>query len=260
MRVDLNTDTGEAFGRWKICDDEALLPYVSSANVACGTHAGDPLVMESITAACARHGVGMGAHPGFPDLQGFGRREMRMSPAEIEAFMMYQIGALRVFAEYHGQPLTHVKPHGSLYNMASVDESIAMAVARGVARSMRKGETLVLVGLANSLMIDAAKRIGIPVASEGFCDRGYTSDGNLAKRGTPGALISEPSEVAKRAVQMVTQGKVTSMDGTHVPLKVDTICIHSDTPGALDIAVCVCSALKEAGIEITGIRKAIGIE
>jgi UPF0271 protein len=259
MRVDVNTDTGEAFGRWKICDDESLLPYVSSANVACGAHAGDPLVMESITAACARHGVGIGAHPGFPDLQGFGRREMRMSPGEIEAFIMYQVGALRVFAEHYGKTLTHVKPHGALYNMASVDEAIAKAVARGVARSTRKGETLVLVGLANSLMVDAAKKAGIPVASEGFCDRGYTSDGNLAKRGAPGALISDVREVAKQAVEMVTEGKVTALDGTRVSLKVDTICIHSDTPGALQIAACVNSALKEAGVEITGIREVVGI-
>lgn len=260
MRVDINTDAGESFGRWKIGDDESLLPYVSSANVACGAHAGDPLAMERMAAACARHGVGLGAHPGFPDLQGFGRREMRMSPSEIEAFMMYQIGALRIFAEYYGTPLTHVKPHGSLYNMASVDESYAEAVARAVARSTRRGETLVLVGLANSLMTDAAKKVGVPFASEGFCDRGYTRDGNLVKRGTPGALISQVSEVAKRAAQMVTERTVTALDGTQVPLRVDTICIHSDTPGALDIAAGVNSALKEAGVEIVGIRKVIGID
>jgi UPF0271 protein len=260
MRVDLNTDTGESFGRWKICDDESLLLYVSSANVACGAHAGDPLVMDSIAAACARHGVGIGAHPGFPDLQGFGRREMRMSPSEIESFMMYQIGALRAFAEHYGQALTHVKPHGSLYNMASRDEAVAEAVARGVARSTRPGENLVLVGLANSLMMDAAKKVGIPAASEGFCDRGYTSDGNLAPRGTPGALVTDVAQVARRALEMVTEGIVVALDGTRVSLRVDTICIHSDTPGALDIAVAVNSALTGAGVEITGIRKVIGVE
>lgn len=259
MRVDINTDMGEAFGRWSICDDEALLPYVSSANVACGAHAGDPMVMDRIASACARLGVRIGAHPGFPDLQGFGRREMKMSPAEVEAFVMYQIGALRVFAEHHGQALTHVKPHGALYNMAAGDLDMARAVARGVARSSRKGEDLILVGLAGSLMIDAAKELGIPCASEGFCDRGYTKDGTLAKRGTPGALITEPREVAERAVQMVTRGKVRALDGSQLSMRVDTICIHSDTPGALEIAASVKRALEAAGVEITGVREVIGI-
>jgi UPF0271 protein len=260
VRVDVNTDTGESFGRWKMWDDESLLPYVSSANIACGAHAGDPLVMDSMTAACARHRVGIGAHPGFPDLQGFGRREMRMSPSEIEAFMMYQIGALRVFAESHGQVMTHVKAHGSLYNMASVDVAVAEAVARGVARSTRPGENLVLVGLANSAMIDAAEKVGIPAAAEGFCDRGYTADGNLARRGTPGALVTDLAEVAKRAVEMVTIGSVTALNGTRVKVRVDTICIHSDTPGAQDIAIAVNRALKEAGVEIVGIRRVLGVD
>lgn len=256
----MNTDTGESFGRWTICDDESLLSYVSSANIACGAHAGDPVVMDRMAAACAEKGVGIGAHPGFPDLQGFGRREMRMSPGEIEVFVVYQIGALRAFAESRGQNLTHVKPHGSLYNMASVDEGIALAVARGVARSTRKGEKIVLVGLANSLMIEAARKVGIPAASEGFCDRGYTRDGNLAKRGTPGAVVTDVEAVARRAVSMVTEGAIASLDGTKVSLKVDTLCIHSDTPGAIDIAIAVNRALREAGIEIAGIKKVVGAE
>lgn len=259
MRIDLNTDTGESFGRWRIGDDESLLSFVSSANIACGAHAGDPLVMDRMAAVCKEKGVGIGAHPGFPDLQGFGRREMRMSPAEIEAFMMYQIGALRVFGESCGQALTHVKPHGSLYNMASVDEHVALAVARGVARSTRRNESLVLVGLAGSLMIDAAKRLGIPAASEGFCDRGYTADGNLAKRGEPGALLTEIEAVAKRAVDMATKGAVVALNGTEIPVHADTLCIHSDTPGALDIAKAVNRALKEAGVEVVGIQKVIGL-
>lgn len=259
MRIDINTDTGESFGRWRMGDDESLLAYVSSANIACGAHAGDPVVMDRVAAACAEKGVGAGAHPGFPDLQGFGRREMRMSPSEIESFVMYQIGALRVFVESKGRTLTHVKPHGSLYNMASVDEAAAQAIARAVARSARKGENIVLVGLANSLIIESARKAGIPAASEGFCDRGYAPDGNLARRGTPGSLVTDAESAARRAVDMVTKGTVTALDGTEVSLKVDTICVHSDTPGAVEIAAAVRSALAKAGVEIAGVRRVLGI-
>lgn len=259
MRIDVNTDTGESYGRWRLGDDESLLTYVSSANVAGGMHAGDPVVMDRTVAACVRSGVAIGAHPGFPDIQGFGRREMKMSPAEIEAYVMYQVGALRAFAESQGAPLTHVKAHGSLYNMASVDDAIATAIARGVGRSTRNGEALVLVGLAGSRQLWAAEKAGIPCASEGFCDRAYSSDGNLVPRGVQGSIITDLATIGQRAVGMVRDGALTAIDGKPLRLKVDTICIHSDTPGAAAIAKAVNQALKAAGIDIVPVRKVLAL-
>jgi len=258
-RIDVNTDTGESFGRWRLGEDESLLTYVSSANVACGMHAGDPVVMERTVSACAANGVAVGAHPGFPDLQGFGRRQMKMTPSEVEAYVIYQVGALRAFTESRGLGLTHVKAHGSLYNMASVDDGIALAIARGVARSTRKGENLVLVGLAGSTQLWAAEKTGVPAAPEGFCDRAYGSDGNLVPRGVQGSVITGLDQVAARAVSMVREGTLTSIDGKPVNLKVDTICIHSDTPGATEIARAVNQALKAAGIEVVPLHEVLGL-
>ena len=259
VRIDVNTDTGESFGRWHLGDDTRLLSYVSSANIACGMHAGDPVVMDKVVSDCAKSGVAVGAHPGFPDLQGFGRREIRMSPAEVESFVMYQVGALRVFAESRGAGLTHVKAHGSLYNMASVDDALAMAIARGVGRSTRKGEHLVLVGLAGSRLLWAGNQLGLPVAAEGFCDRAYQSDGNLVPRTAPGAVVTDIGAIAKRAVGMARDGSLKAIDGNDLKLKVDTLCIHSDTPGSVDIAKAVKSALKAAGIEVVSLHRVLGL-
>jgi UPF0271 protein len=258
-RVDVNTDTGESFGRWRLGDDESLLSHVSSANIACGLHAGDPLVMDRTVAACVERGVAVGAHPGFPDLQGFGRREMKMSPAEVEAFVVYQAGALRAFLESRGSGMTHVKAHGSLYNMASVDDDVALAVARAVGRSTRKGEHLVLVGLSGSRLLWAAEKAGIPSAAEGFCDRAYQSDGNLVPRGVPGSVITDLEEIAARAVGMVRDGQLAAADGKQLEVKVDTICIHSDTPGAAQIAGAVNAALRAAGIEVAQLHRVLGL-
>ncbi len=258
-RIDVNTDTGESFGRWRLGDDASLLSHVSSANVACGMHAGDPLVMDRTVAACVEKGVAVGAHPGFPDLQGFGRREMKMSPPEVEAFVVYQVGALRAFLESRGTGMTHVKAHGSLYNMASVDDGTALAIARGVARSTRKGEHLVLVGLSGSRLLWAGQKVGIPSAAEGFCDRAYTGDGNLMPRSVPGSVITDLDQVAARAVSMVRDGRLTQADGKQLELKVDTICIHSDTPGAAQIARAVNEALRAAGIEIVQLHRVLGL-
>lgn len=258
-KIDVNTDTGESYGRWRLGDDESLLTYVSSANIACGMHAGDPPAIDKMVAACVDAGVAIGAHPGFPDLQGFGRREMKMSPTEIETFVMYQVGALRVFAESRGAGLTHVKAHGSLYNMAAVDDQMALAVARGVARSTRNGEHLVLVGLAGSRLLWAGDKIGIPKAAEGFCDRAYSSDGNLVPRGVPGSMVTDLEAIAGRAVGMVRDGRLTTIDGKQLDLHVDTICIHSDTPGASAIAKTVNGALKAAGIEVTALHALLGL-
>ncbi|MGE5580327.1 MAG: LamB/YcsF family protein [Bacillota bacterium] len=259
MKMDVNTDTGESFGRWQLGDHARLLPYVSSANIACGMHAGDPPVMDQVVSDCLSAGVAVGAHPGFPDLQGFGRREIKMSPKEVESFVMYQVGALKVFAESHGAGLTHVKAHGSLYNMASVDDALAMAVARGVARSTRRGEHLVLVGLAGSRLLWAGQKLGLPVAAEGFCDRAYTSDGNLVPRSVPGSLVTDLAAIAERAVGMARGGAITAIDGSRLSLKVDTLCIHSDTPGAVEIAASVSSALKSAGIEVVPLHRVLGL-
>jgi len=258
-RVDVNTDTGESFGRWRLGDDESLLRYVSSANIACGMHAGDPLVMDGTVAACAKHGVAAGAHPGFPDLQGFGRREFKMSPAEIEAYVMYQVGALRPFLDSRGLVMTHVKAHGSLYNMASVQDEMALAIARGVARSTRKGERLVLVGLSGSRLLWAGEKAGVPTAAEGFCDRAYGAGGNLVPRGMPGSVITDLDQIAARAVGMVRDGRLTAADGSQLELKVDTVCIHSDTPGATRIAEAVNGAFRAAAIEIVQLHKVLGL-
>lgn len=248
--IDLNTDTGEGFGRWVLGDDDLLLSYVTSANIACGLHAGDPVVMDRLSRSCAEKGVSIGAHPGFPDLQGFGRREIRMTPSEIESFIVYQVGAIKAFACSLGKPLTHVKPHGSLYNMAASDEEVALAVARGVARCVNPGEELILVGLAGSLSLHAASKLGLPHASEAFCDRAYNSDGSLMNRHKPGAVLQDPSEIAERAVSMVTQGSLVSADGKLLTLKADTLCIHGDTPGAANIARTVRESLEKAGVGV----------
>lgn len=246
-RIDINADLGESFGRWTLGDDR-LFSYISSANVACGMHAGDPVVMTKTVELCLEHKVACGAHPGYPDIQGFGRRKIEMSPAEIESFVLYQIGALQAVARARKVPLTHVKPHGALYNVASVDEKVARAVARGVALA---DENLVLVGLAGSVLLDAAKASGLRAASEGFCDRAYTATGDLVPRSVPGSVITDLDIVAMRAVDMVVNGSISAIDGTQIQLKVDTICIHSDTPGALAIAQKVRTALETAGVEIS---------
>ncbi len=248
-RIDLNTDAGESFGRWQLGSDE-LFDWVSSANIACGMHAGDPLVMNRVMDICIQKGVAPGAHPGFPDIQGFGRRNLGMSPKEIENYVLYQIGSLRVFAESKNKSLTHVKPHGALYNLAARDESIALAVARGTARA---SENLILVGLAGSLVKEAATKVGIPFASEGYCDRAYHSDGTLVSRTQPGAVITDVLEIAGRAVRMVLGETFCSVEGSELHLSVDTICIHGDTPGAEIIAQAVRQHLEEARISIASL-------
>jgi 5-oxoprolinase (ATP-hydrolysing) subunit A len=240
--IDLNADVGESVG-----DDEGVLPLVSSANIACGFHAGNPAVMRSTVQLAHRHGVAVGAHPGFHDLEGFGRREMPVSTAELEDLVAYQIGALAGVAANEGVRLSHVKPHGALYNMAARDSAMADAIARAV-RAV--DSSLVLFGLSGSQLIAAGERAGLAVASEVFADRGYRPDGSLAPRGTPGAVMTEAAAVAARAVEMASRQSVTAVDGASVSVKADTICIHGDTPGAAALARAVRDALAAAGIEI----------
>ncbi len=247
MPIDLNCDMGESFGRYTLGHDEAMMPYITSANIACGLHAGDPLVMERTVRLAQGHGVGIGAHPGFPDLQGFGRRVMQLTPEEAEAFLLYQIGALAAFAQAAGAELVHVKPHGALYNLAAKDRPLAQAIARAVARFSRR---LILVGLANSLLIEAGLEAGLPVAREAFADRAYEADGSLRSRRLPGALLQDPAQAAEQAVRIARDGLVVAYTGEKVPVQAETICLHGDTPTAAQIARTIRDRLETAGIEV----------
>ena len=253
MRVDLNADLGEAFGAYAMGADEAVLAYVSSANVACGFHAGDPTVIDRTVARAVRAGVAVGAHPSHYDLRGFGRREIAADPAEVEADVVYQVGAVAAFARTHGSHLTHVKPHGALYNQAARDDALARAVARGVARFSRD---LVLVGLAGSAaMRRAADAEGLRFAAEAFADRAYDAGGRLVPRSRPGALITDPASAAAKAVRIVCEGAIVSVDGTPVPTSADTLCLHGDNPHVLEIARAVREALDAAGVTVQALAR-----
>jgi len=246
MKIDLNCDMGESFGAYRLGDDAAILPFITSANVACGFHAGDALVMRATVGLCAAAGVRVGAHPSTPDLQGFGRREMSLTPEEAEAFVLYQVGALAAFTRAAGVALTHVKPHGALYNQAARDPALAEAVARGVARFSRD---LVLVGLAGSALVAAAAAAGLRPASEGFPDRAYDPDGSLRSRRLPGAVLHDPAQIAANAVRLATEGIATP----HGQVAVDTLCLHGDNPAAVSAAQAVRKALAQANIEVVGL-------
>jgi UPF0271 protein len=247
VQIDLNADVGESFGAYRYGDDEGVIPSISSANIACGFHAGDPAVIRATVQLALRHGVAIGAHPGFQDLSGFGRREMRLSAAEVEDIVAYQVGALAALAAVQGSRLSHVKPHGALYNMAARDAGMAEAVARAV-RAV--DASLVLFGLSGSQLVAAGERAGLRVASEVFADRGYQPDGSLAPRGMPGAVITEVADVVRRAVDMATAQTVAGVDGAVIRVKADTLCIHGDTPGAAALARAVRSALVAEGIDV----------
>jgi UPF0271 protein len=246
-KIDLNCDMGESFGAYSLGNDEALMTFITSANIACGYHAGDPLVMDRTVRLAAQHGVSIGAHPGFPDLVGFGRRAMQLTPDEIENDVLYQVGALAAFARSAGVELAHVKPHGALYNLAAKDIEVARSVVRGVARV---GRNLIVVGLAGSVMIEAARETGLRVAREGFADRAYESDGTLRSRKLEGAVIHDPETAAERAVRIARDGVVIAYTGEEIPLQVDTICVHGDTPDAIEIVKVVRQRLAEAGVEV----------
>ena len=247
MSIDLNCDMGESFGRYTLGTDTEIMPYITSANIACGLHASDPLVMDRTVRMAKDQDVGIGAHPGFPDLQGFGRRNMQLSPEEAEAFILYQVSALAGFAEAAGARLVHVKPHGALYNQAARDRDLAGAIARGVARF---DTTLILVGLAGSALIDAGQEAGLPVAREAFADRAYEVDGSLRPRRLPGAVLHDASQAAAQAVRIARDGLVVAYSGQEIPVQAETLCIHGDTPTALTIAGAIRQALVEAGVEV----------
>lgn len=246
-RVDLNCDMGESFGAYRIGADSEVFPYITSANVACGFHGGDPSVMRTTLARAREHGVAVGAHPGFPDLIGFGRRNMDVTPQEVYDLVVYQVGALLGFANAAKMSLQHVKAHGALYNMAAVKPELAAAIARAV-RDVDSG--LVLFGLPGSHLIAEGKAAGLRTAGEAFADRNYMSDGSLVSRKRPDAQVHDADEAVRRAIRMVREGKVTPVDGPDIALDVDTICIHGDGPHAAEFAQRLRSAFESSGIAV----------
>ena len=247
LRIDLNADLGESFGVYLQGQDEALLPLVTSASVACGFHAGDPSTMARTVATAVKQGVGLGAHPGLPDLIGFGRRALAVSPDEVQDLVTYQIGALSAFARRHGGTLQHVKPHGALYEMAEADSEIAEAIAMAVAQF---DPALILMGLSGGRLVTAGEARGLRVAHEVFADRAYMSDGTLMPRSQPNALLHHPTEVAARMVRLARDGVIGAGDGTHLTLRAETICLHGDGPDAPALAAAVREALEAAGVAI----------
>jgi UPF0271 protein len=247
MRVDLNCDMGESFGRWELGADADVMPHITSANIACGAHAGDPATMRRTLRLAREHGVAAGAHPGFADLAGFGRREIPITADEAADLVIVQLGGLQAIARSEGMRVAHVKPHGALYNMAARIPALAEAIARAVAAV---DPELVLFCLAGSPMMDAARRCGLAPAAEGFADRSYEPDGSLTPRSQPGAVIHDLEQVVSRAVRMVREAKVTARDGTDIDLQVDTICVHGDTPGAPGLARALRVGLREAAITV----------
>jgi UPF0271 protein len=244
--IDLNSDGGEGYGAYTIGTDAELLTIVTSINVACGYHAGDPVVIRRTIRAAAGAGVAVGAHPGFPDLQGFGRRTMHIAPAELASMLIYQIGAVAALARVEGAPLRHVKAHGALYNMAVSDAGLAGAIADAVAAF----PGVVLFAPVHSAMADAAAERRVDVVHEAFLDRGYRRDGTLAPRSESGALVTDPEQVAARAVQFASDGTVTTVDGARLTVRPQTLCIHSDTPGAPRLAAAARAALQSAGVTL----------
>jgi UPF0271 protein len=250
-RIDLNADVGESFGPWPMGDDSQLLRLVTSANVACGFHAGDPAVMDRTVGLVAEAGLALGAHPGYPDLRGFGRRAMTANPAEVEADVLYQVAALAGFARAHGVALSHVKPHGALYNQAAAEPPLARAVARAVARYSPE---LRLVGLAGSgAMREAAAEAGLRFVAEAFPDRRYEADGTLRDRRHPDAVLTDPAAVARQAVMLAREGCVIAVNGAVIHLRAETLCLHGDHPAALANGRVVRDALAGAGLEVRAI-------
>ena len=245
--IDLNSDLGESFGAWRVGDDEAMFAVVTSANVACGFHAGDPLTMAESVERAVRHGVALGAHPGYRDLVGFGRRALDTSPAELAAELLAQLGALDGIARGSGVRVRYVKAHGALYHRLGVDEPAAHAFAEAIARY---DPTLPVLGQPSSALERAADAAGLRFAREAFVDRGYVADGSLVPRGEAGAIVDDPAAAAERALELAETGGITADDGSRVELAPDSLCLHGDTAGAVAMARAVRAALEAAGIEI----------
>lgn len=250
MKIDLNCDLGESFGNYKIGMDEEVIKFISSANIACGFHASDPLVMAKTVELAKENRVKVGAHPGFPDLVGFGRRNMNVSSAELKSMVQYQIGALNAFCIAKGVKMNHVKPHGAMYNMAAKDVNLATSIAEGIAEV---DSSLILLGLSGSQLISAAKQVGLKTAAEVFADRAYEEDGSLVARTKPGAVITNEEEVIERVIRMIKSGCVKSITGKEIPIQVDSICVHGDNPKALNFVKMIRERLLSENIKIEGL-------
>ena len=245
--VDLNCDLGESFGNYKCGMDEEVIRFISSANVACGFHASDPMVMAKTVAMAKENNVHVGAHPGYPDLVGFGRRNLAASPAEVKAMVQYQIGALKAFCDAQGVKLAHVKPHGAMYNMAGKDEKLAAAICEGI---YEVDKNLILLGLSGSEMLLAAEKTGLKSAREVFADRAYEEDGSLVARSKDGSMITDEEEAIRRVVKMIKEGKVTAITGKEIPVKADSVCVHGDGPKALAFVEKIRKTLAQEQIQI----------
>lgn len=252
FRVDLNCDLGESFGRYRLGEQEEILKYVTSANIACGFHAGDPTVMRETVKLAIANGVKIGAHPGLPDLNGFGRREMNITPQEAYDMVVYQVGALQGFLAIHHETMQHVKPHGALYNMAAKNKSIAEAIAQAV---YDISPSLVLFGLSGSELTKAGEKIGLQTAHEVFADRTYQQDGSLTSRKQSNALITDNEQAILQVIKMVKEGNVLSQQNIKVPLQADTVCIHGDGEHAVEFAKTIHAKLTEQAIAIRAIKE-----
>jgi UPF0271 protein len=250
-QIDLVADLGEGFGDWTMGDDDALLEIVTSANIACGFHAGDPRIMDRTVARCVRRGVRVGAHPSFPDLVGFGRRTMELTADEVRTDVLYQLGALSAFASYHGTHLSHVAPHGRLGNLVAVRSDYAEAVVDAVAHV----DPTLRVLAQDGCLADSARSAGITVGVVGIADRAYEDDGSLVPRSLPGAVIRDADVIAERTVRMVKDGEIESRNGVPIAVDVDTILLHGDTPSAVDLARRIRSELEATGISIAAPRE-----
>jgi len=246
-QIDLNCDLGESFGRYTLGLDEEVIPHISSANIACGYHASDPVIMEKTVKLAKINGVHIGAHTGFPDLLGFGRRNMSLSREEAKTYTMYQIGALNAFCQASGVPLSHVKPHGAFYNMAAKDYDLACSICEGIALI---DPMIMLLGLSNSQMEKAANAVGLTFKQEVFADRAYEEDGSLVARNKPGAMVEDEELAIKRVITMIKTGKVTAITGKEIPLQADSVCVHGDGAKALDFVKMIRRELASEGIEV----------
>jgi 5-oxoprolinase (ATP-hydrolysing) subunit A len=256
--IDINCDMGESFGAYTIGMDTEAIRFITSANIACGFHAGDPMVLDRTVGLAAQHGVGVGAHPGFPDLMGFGRRPMTCSLAEIRNYVIYQVGAIRAFCDVHGVALQHVKPHGGLYNMAAEDPALTQAIAEAVAGIDPQLLLVILAGGNAPRMREVASAAGLRVMLEAFPDRAYTAQGTLVSRHKPGAVIKDPEIVAQRALMMAAEGKIIAEDGSELRMEVDTLCVHGDNPAAVELAANIKRVLVDSGLQVmsmTGIQR-----
>ncbi|MDI6601517.1 MAG: 5-oxoprolinase subunit PxpA [Thermoanaerobacteraceae bacterium] len=254
--IDLNSDVGESFGVYRLGMDDEVLKYVTSANIACGYHAGDPLVMERTVEIALKNGVAIGAHPGYPDIMGFGRRDLKATPAEVKAYVKYQIGALYAFAVSKGTRIQHVKVHGAMYNMAAKDYGLARAIAEAI---LEVDSQMIMLAPAGSQMISAAEDVGITAAEEFFADRAYKEDGTLVPREVAGAVIEDEDVALKRVIRMLQSGRVETITGKDISIKANSICVHGDNPKALELIKKIRDGLEKNNIKVVPLSQFVSM-